>query len=245
MKERVLALGLIGVMTLGMSTAVMADPAEGSVTCDVTLDSRALALETKVLSGSGITGAVTTFEDVVVTDLDGNGKIDMVDALKAASADKTKFSYTVVDSTYGAYVTEIGGQGPDVTNASLLLKDGYGYIQSGWMGSKNDVYPSVSLGATEIADKDDLEFRFTITGSYDIATGGYIPGPNNDYPSLDLKFIDLVEKAKNSSDADTAEIGQAYYDTIAASADANGYTSSFFQMNPIVDEIDGLEALMQ
>lgn len=243
MKKQLMALGLVGVMMFGMATSVMADTGN-SVTCDVTIDTRALALETKVVNGAGITGPVTTFEDVVVTDLNNNGSIDMLDALIAASDNQTNFTYTIVDSTYGDYLTVIGNQGPDVTDPSYLLT-AWGYVQSGWMGSVNGVYPSTSLSLQSIASGDDVDFRFTITGSYDIATGNYIPGPNNDYPSLDLEFIDLVDEARASSDSDIKEIGDAYYATIAAYADTDGYTSKFFQEMPLVDEIDGLRTLLQ
>lgn len=243
MKKRILALGLTGIMMFGMATSVMAD-AGGTVTCDVTIDTRALALETKVAEGAGITGAVTTFENVKVTDLDNNGKIDMLDALKAASSNQTNFSYTVVDSEYGDYVTAIGNQGPKVTDPKYLLT-AMGAVQSGWMGSVNGVYPSTSLGLQPVTDNDDVDFRFTVTGSYDIATGGYIPGPNNDYPALDLEFIDLVDKARASADSTIKEAGDVYYDRVAAFADPAGYTSEFFKTKPIVDEIDFLRGLLQ
>lgn len=243
MKKRILALGLTGIMMFGMATSVMAD-AGGTVTCDVTIDTRALALETKVAEGAGITGAVTTFENVKVTDLDNNGKIDMLDALKAASSNQTNFSYTVVDSEYGDYVTAIGNQGPDVTDPKYLLT-AMGAVQSGWMGSVNGVYPSTSLGQQSVTDQDDVDFRFTITGSYDLTSGNYIPGPNNDYPALDLEFIDLVDKARASANSDIKKNGDNYYNTVAASVEDAGYTSKYFRTTPLVDEIDFLRGLLQ
>ncbi len=243
MKKRILALGLTGVMMFGMATSVMAD-AGGTVTCDVTIDTRALALETKVAEGAGITGAVTTFENVQVTDLDNNGKIDMLDALKAASSNQSNFSYTIVGSGYGDYVKAIGNQGPEVTDPKYLLQ-AMGFVQSGWMGSVNGVYPSTSLGLQSVTDNDDVDFRFTVTGSYDLTSGNYIPGPNNDYPALDLEFLDLVDKARVSTDSTIKEVGDAYYDTVLALADKAGYTAEFFRTMPIVDEIDSLRGLLQ
>lgn len=243
MKKRILALGLTGIMMFGMATSVMAD-AGGTVTCDVTIDTRALALETKVAEGAGITGAVTTFENVKVTDLDNNGMIDMLDALKAASSNQTNFSYTVVDSEYGDYVTAIGNQGPDVTDPKYLLT-AMGAVQSGWMGSVNGVYPSTSLGQQSVTDQDDVDFRFTITGSYDIDTGSYIPGPNKDYPALDLTFLDLIDQALASPDASVQAKGQQYYDAINKKDDGEGYTSSYFQKNGLTKKIDELSNILK
>lgn len=244
MRKQIIALGLTGVMMFGMATSAFAAE-EDSVRCSVTIDTRALALETGVVEGAGITGPVTTFE-VETTDENGNGKIDMMDALITASNGQTNFSYYYEPSEYGGdYLKEIGNQGPDVTDPSHLITSSWGVIQSGWMGSVNDYYPVVSLSLTDIEDGDDLEFRFTITGSYDITTDNYIPGENNDYPALDLKFIDLVDQAMASEDAEIAEIGEAYYETIAAYTDAEGYTSGFFQVFPLVDVIAELEGLLQ
>lgn len=245
MRKQIIALGLTGVMMFGMATSAFAAE-EDSVRCSVTIDTRALALETGVVEGAGITGPVTTFEVTNVTDLNNNGQIDMMDALIKASDNQKNFSYYYEPSEYGGdYLEEIGNQGPYVTDPSHLITSSWGVIQSGWMGSVNDYYPVVSLSLTNIEDGDDLEFRFTITGSYDIATDNYIPGVDNDYPALDLKFIDLVDQAMASEDVEIAGYGEAYYETIAAYTDAEGYTSGFFQEFPLVDVIAELEGLLQ
>lgn len=243
--KKLLSLGLAGAMMLGMAATAVAAPAEeDTVTCDFVIDTSTLMLEGAAIDG--FPGAVTTYSDLSVTDANKNGIIDVTDVMVTASTKSPQFTYNMGPTEYGDYIYDIGNVGVRATPRDLLLTiaEGEAGVQSGWTCYVDDYFPVVSLDKVPVKDGQTVTFDFTITGSYDINTGAYVPGLLNDYQPLDVKFLKLVNEARASSDAELKEIGDAYYETILACADDEGYTSAFFKTFNVYEEGKALEEML-
>ena len=101
----------------------------------------------------------------------------------------------------------------------------------------NGYYPSVAMDLyTTVTNNCNVNFRYTVTGSYDVNTSSFPSAPP--YPNLDCDFLDLYDSLAaitNPTTDQTDTLAQINADMTACERVYSGetWTSPFYLASPM------------
>ena len=188
----------------------------------------------KTALGFEVISEASSYGGTFVTDIAGVGEKNFVgDKVWNTSTNKYDYQFTYTDSA-GVQKNSLFSSESSADDYLLFAS---GALCSGWVYSVNGYYPSVAMDLyTTVTNNCNVNFRYTVTGSYDVNTSSFPSAPP--YPNLDCDFLDLYDSLAaitNPTTDQTDTLAQVNADMTACERVYSGktWTSPFYLASPM------------